>query len=131
MPAGQHLPCDLSLDMRRRACSCSVTKGQPRRSCNDQHRLAIYQGRAEASDPSLSIDESALREECMQELKAAAAVMEAAVGTVAAAAEDGEQRQPLKNLVTVCCDAARAMLGAYLSGSAAEMSVWTSGMCSL
>ena len=67
----------------------------------------------------------------MRDLKAAAAVMEAAVGTVAAAAEDGEQRQPSKNLVTVCCDAVRALLGAYLSGSAAQPDIWTSGMCSL
>lgn len=54
----------------------------------------------------------------MRDLTAAAAVMEAAVGTVAAAAEDGEQRQPSKDLVTVCCNAVRALLGACLSGLA-------------
>ena len=70
----------------------------------------VCQDRAEAS----------LRETCTRDLKAAAAVLEAAVGTVAKAAEDKEPRPPSKHLVAVCCDAVCALLRACVSGSAVQ-----------
>ena len=51
----------------------------------------------------------------MRNVKAAAAVLEAALGTVATAAENKGLRQPSKRLVTVCCDMVRALSGACLS----------------
>ncbi len=54
----------------------------------------------------------------LENLETAAAVLEAAVETVAKAAEEKEPRPPSKHLVTVCCDALCALSGACVNGSA-------------
>jgi hypothetical protein len=60
--------------------------------------------------------EATTLEECTRDAKAAAAVLEAALETVATAAENKGLRQPSKRLVTVCCDTVRALSGAWVSG---------------
>ena len=72
------------------------------------------QARAEEVEDSNADTELLIRGECVRDLKAAATVLEAAIATVAAAAERRARRQPSNHLVAVCCTAVRALLGALV-----------------
>jgi hypothetical protein len=58
--------------------------------------------------------ETKMRRECMRDLKAAAAVLEAAVTTVAAAADRRAPQQPSDRLLTTCWTAVYALTGVWL-----------------
>ena len=100
------------------AC-CDITVGRRQlpghtQICNE-HDSAVWRVRqARLEDEADSKTDSKLtpREECMYDLQGAAVVLEAAVTTVAAAAERRPPRQPSDRLLTVCCKAVGALMGA-------------------
>ena len=73
---------------------------------------AACQARAKELGPSLLGSKTSQHDDCMRDLRAAAAVLETAVETVVDAADDEALRPPSKRLVIVCCSALRSLSGA-------------------
>jgi hypothetical protein len=66
--------------------------------------------------------EEGVRKECVDDMVAAVAALEAAVTLVVAAAEQPARRQPTPELITMCFEAVFGMLGASLRRAWAQQS---------
>ena len=106
------LRCGLNMPRLGNWVTCLSGSGRmPRCRSVSSSCVDIMQRRLEM-DVGATMD--SVRKECIDDLAAAAAALEAAVTTVAAVAEQPARRQPTQKLVTVCFDAVFAVLGAFL-----------------